>query len=252
MKITTLLVILQVFISLCGSAGEKSVYSAGLKQELLSPDAALAIEGQDIDLLERILAAGWDPTLPLGRMPDPNNRIKYTPLTFSTVNRAEKSMAWLLTTCKVSLDAMDIYQRRAIDVAIDSKVPDDHAVINLLKRDIPANESDALAELAYKINWKSGRRMKLQNVNDKKPDALWRKFDERILRIQINVQQMNTLISGSDAPEVEQTKLAAMETNTEEVDNLNIKWKRIDETTYKFSFITSDKSMSGGGMSGLI
>jgi len=161
-------------------------------------------------------------------------------------------MTWLLHTCKVSLDARDIYLRRAIDVAIDMKVPDNHAVMIILKRDIPAGDNDALTELAYKISLMSMRRMKLQTVNHKKPGALWQKFDERLHKIQINVQRMNTLISGSDEPEVEKTKLAAMETNTEEVDNLNIIWKRIDENIYEFSFSTCDHPMSGAGMKGRI
>ena len=256
MKNLLLWVLFQLILSVVCCAEERTNYAAGIKHDLLSAAAAYAIEEDDILLLKQLRSSGWNPNLILGRMPGQNNSLRYTPLTFAALCEAKKSIAWLLDTCKVSLDARDSYNERAIDVAIGKKLRDDHPIFNLLKRDLQRKEKDALAELACLICDKSLDPMKLHHVNGGMPGTLWDQFDELLVKVRAETVLQNEepagLIPDKSNPEARQKKNDTSGAKASEPDNLNIQWNQIGEDTYEFKFSTSDQPMSGGGMSGRI
>ncbi|WP_411825490.1 hypothetical protein [Luteolibacter sp. AS25] len=227
-------------------------FTAGDRQELLSPTAALAIEEQDIQLLEHLHPAGWNPSAPLGRMPDPRNNMKLTPLTLAVTGGKERSLHWLLNTCKVSAEARDLYGMRGIDWMTseiefgDDDSSPDLAIVNLLKRDARPVEKDALSQLIHNISQKSGHAMRLHSVNDEKPGAIWDNFEEALSMEQREERERN---APNDSEDTDQN---LEEKTTKAVDDLTIQWTRIDDNAFKFSFTTSSHAMSGGGMSGHI
>lgn len=241
-------------------------YTAGNKQELLSPAAAYAIEVQDISLLESLRSAGWNPSLPLGRMPDSPYNVKSTPLTLATLCEKEKSLAWLVYTCKVPPETRDNSGMRGIDWAtFDVGVEErdvfgkertiNVAIVNLLKREVQPIENEALTELAYNISRKSGGRMRLYSVNGEKPGASWKGFDELLKVAQAEEKLRNIPVESRQENTKTETALKnqdSSEAQEESIDDLVVEWTRVDETTYKFDFSTSRQAMSGGGMSGRI
>ncbi len=234
-----------------GRSQDRVIYTAGKKQELLAPAASFAIEDENIALLDALKKAGWDPSLPIGKVPGELEFISFTPMTMATLGRSEKVLRWLIQEGKVSLDNRDAFLERAID-RISSKEDLDerdlnevNAVMRLLERDVKPQFTEAMDELACNAVSKFGNgRYRLIQVNGAAPAGEWLKFDESFSRFQklANARTEERLDKTSgveDSPEDAEPK------------PLRVTWEETDDGGFRF-LVADANTDWGGGTSGVI
>lgn len=248
MKTIISIVALGLGLIIPGISSGREVFNAGKKQELLSTTAAYALEAEDVQLLDALKKAGWDPTKKLGQMPDQDLYLKCTPLTFSTLVGAEGGVRWLLESCGLSPYSRDGNLDRPIDVLLrdanrtkDAFSPTEDEIkklLPLLERKSQPEEEQAIEETCVSVVGKFGSaHYTLQSVNGAPAPELWRQYGK-------SLEKTYALEDRSEENVGEEKK------QPKNV-SLKVRWDKISPGEYRFSFSKDDHGW-GGGVSGTV
>ncbi len=248
MKTIISIVSLGLGLIIPGISSEREVFNAGKKQELLSSTAAYALEAEDVQLLDALKKAGWDPSKKLGQMPDQDLYLNYTPLTFSTLVGAQGGVRWLLESCGLSPDSRDGNLDRPIDVLLrdanrtnDAFSPTEDEInklLPLLERKSQPKEEQAIEETCVSVVGKFGSaHYTLQSVNGAPAPDLWRQYGK-------DLEKIYALEERSQEDVGEERKQPKNVT-------LKVRWDKVAVDEYRFSVSSGDNGW-GGGVSGVI
>lgn len=241
MKTIISIVSLGLVLIIPGLSSEREVFNAGKKQELLSSAAAYALEAEDVQLLNALKKAGWDPSEKLGQMPDQDLYLRYTPLTFATLVGAEGGVRWLLESCGLSPNSRDGDLNRPIDVLMRGQIHNDdfspdkkeiEVLLTLLQLKTQPEEAGALEELTRSVIRKFGQaQYSIKSLNDAPPIDLWQQFEKTLE----TTAALEGRVTDKKRPVV----------------ILKVKWDKVAVDEYRFSVSSGDDGW-GGGVGGVI